>query len=307
MSYLESKTIKGKKYHYLVKELRIGKRKKKFRTYIGKGDKTKKELNKIAKEKEYVLCDKIDAYLRSKDFFFTLLTKETISKLEDIRKDYKDLIKRLRNKDDFYEWFITKFTYDSNAIEGSTLSETEVGLLLFEDIAPEGKSLREIHEAENHKAAFDYLLEYTKELDLNFILKLHDLLMHNILRENSGVLRKVQVYVRGAKFMPPPALEVRKRLAELLRWYYKNKNKYHPIILASYFHTEFEEIHPFIDGNGRVGRLLLNFILVKSKFPPIDIKNSKKKEYYDALELAHDGNIRAFVKLVVKYLLNIKS
>ncbi len=300
--YIESKTINGRKYYYLVKDIRLGKQKKKFRTYLGKGDKSQKELASIKQEKADILLNKIHAYIKTKDYFYSLLSVETIKKLDQIKQDYKTQLARLYNKDDYYEWFITKFTYNSNAIEGSTLTEKETGLILFDGIVPKGKSLREIHESESHKKAFDFVLEYKKDIDLAFILELNKIILSNILPNDAGKIRKLQVYIRGANFVPPPAKEVRRRLNALLKWYDKNKRKYHPVIVASYVHTEFEEIHPFIDGNGRVGRLLLNFILMKKRLPPIDIKASRRLDYYESLDKAHQGNLRDFVKLVVNYL-----
>ncbi len=300
--YIETKEINGKKYYYLAKELRQGKRKIKFRTYLGKGDKSEKEISKLRPEKEKILLKKIDAYLNTKNPFFSLLSSEIKDKLAKVKKGYKDRLQRIYKRDDYYEWFITKFTYNSNAIEGSTLTEAETGHILFDQLVPEGRSLREIHEAENHKRAFDFLLEYPGDIDLDLMLKLNGFVLANI-NANAGKIREVQVYVRGASFMPPPAKVVSSGLRELIKWYDSNKKKYHPVILASYIHTEFEEIHPFVDGNGRAGRLLLNFILMKNGYPPIDIKNSLKAEYYESLDLAHKGDIRNFVDLVVKYLL----
>ncbi len=306
MGYIETREINKKKYYYLVKEIRLGKKKKKFRTYLGKGEKTKKELKTLKEKKEKILDKKASTFLISKDYFYSLISPDTEEKLKKIKENYQSNLNKLLKKDDYYEWFITKFTYDTNAIEGSTLSEIETGAILFEGMVPKSRSLREVHEAENHKNSFDYMLSYKEDIRTTFILKLHELLMHNIMPENAGKIRGVQVYVRGAKFMPPPPQEVDERLTKLLSWYKKNKNKYHPVIVAAYFHTEFEEIHPFVDGNGRIGRLLMNFILINKQFPPVNIKNTQKIEYYETLEKAHQGDLRGFVDLLTNYLLQTK-
>jgi Fic family protein len=104
-------------------------------------------------------------------------------------------------------------------------------------------------------------------------------------------------------WFPPKPTEVTPKMTALLTWYTKNKKRLHPLILASYIHSEFEKIHPFIDGNGRVGRLLMNFILHKNKYPMINIPNSTKYKYYEALEKAQTkNNLRPFVKLLIDLL-----
>jgi len=140
---------------------------------------------------------------------------------------------------------------------------------------------------------------------------LHRLVVANTLdRELSsqiGRFRSVQVFITGVMWFPPKPEDVANRITNLLTWYSKNKKILHPLILASYFHTEFEKIHPFIDGNGRVGRLLINFILYKNKYPMINIPNATKYKYYEALEKAQTkNNLRPFVKLMVEILKDTK-
>src|SRR3989339_566637 len=140
----------------------------------------------------------------------------------------------------------------------------------------------------------------TKEL----ILKLHKLVVKNTLKpelkNQIGKYRTLQVYIRGTNWFPPKSTEVPKEIASLLSWYTKNKKKLHPLILAAYFHSAFETVHPFVDGNGRVGRLILNLILRKNNFPMINIPNKKKYIYYEALESAHTkGDLRPLVKFLL--------
>ena len=113
-----------------------------------------------------------------------------------------------------------------------------------------------------------------------------------------GRYRKVQVFI--GRSIPPVPAEVPKKMASLLRWYSKNKKTLHPLVLASYFHTEFEKIHPFIDGNGRVGRLLMNFILHENKYPMINIPKKRKFKYYEVLQEAqYKGNLKPFVDFLI--------
>jgi len=118
-----------------------------------------------------------------------------------------------------------------------------------------------------------------------------------------GKYRGLQVYLRGVEWLPPKPKDVSGEMTSLLSWYSKSKNKLHPLILAAYFHSAFETIHPFVDGNGRVGRLLINFILHKKEFPMLNIPNKIKHEYYSALEESrHSGNLKILVDFLFKLL-----
>ena len=202
----------------------------------------------------------------------------------------------------YYETFVTEFTYDTNAIEGSTVTLQETAMILFEHIVPEGKSIREINEVQNHKDAFDYMLNYKGDLNKTFVLKLHKLLLHNILWKYAGVFRDVQVYVSGADFTPARPQDIEKEFKKLTLRYRSNKKKYHPVLVAAYMHHVFESIHPFRDGNGRVGRLMLNFILRKNGFPMINIKYKNRSKYYESLDKANKGNLKPLIDLIIEYL-----
>jgi Fic family protein len=111
----------------------------------------------------------------------------------------------------------------------------------------------------------------------------------------------VQVYISGVEWMPPPPWDVPKGIRNLLSWYSRNKGKLHPLVLASYFHVGFEMVHPFVDGNGRVGRLLMNLILHRHGYPMINIPNEEKFRYYHTLEaMQDDGDLRPFVEYMVE-------
>jgi len=297
MAYTEIKEQNGKKYYYRVISVRKGKKVEKKRIYLGV-DLSSEELAKKAKEADKELS-----------IFKDILTNEDITFLNKLKKEFaKEPKITLENR---YEAFSALFTYNSTAIEGNTLTLQETTQLLFEHIVPAGKSLREINETLNHKKAFDYILGYKGDITKEFILELHKLVVANTLRPelNSqiGRFRNVQVFITGVLWFPPKPSEVADRMTALLTWYSKNKRTLHPLILASYFHTEFEKIHPFVDGNGRVGRLLMNFILHKNKYPMINIPNAIKYKYYDALEKAQTkNNLRPFVKFMVEILKETK-
>ena len=292
MVYTEIKEKNGKKYYYRVLNARIGDKFKKKRIYLGV-DLKEKEI----KDKE----EKADKEL---SILSSLLTKEEIKSLEKIKNEFK---KESIPYDNRYESFVSLFTYDSTAIEGNTLSLEETSFLLFENRVPKTRLLREINETLNHKKAFDKMLEYNGDINKEVICELHKTLVENTLRKELvsqiGCYREMQVMIRGKEWLPPKPEEVPGEMKALLSWYSKNKKKLHPLIVASYFHVAFETIHPFIDGNGRTGRLLMNFILHKKGYPMINIPNRIKFDYYEVLHKAQvEGNLRPFIELMIKLL-----
>jgi len=291
MVFTEIKEKNGKRYYYRVISLRDGKKVRKRRVYLG-SNLTKKELIRTEKEAD-----------RELGILNSLLTEDEMITLRSIKKEYsKQSKKNLGNR---YETFISLFTYDSTGIEGNTLTLQECASLLFEDIVPPSKSLREINEVLGHRKAFDHILGYEKDITKQFILDLHRLVLKDTvdkrLEDQVGVYRSVQVFIRGLDWMPPTPDEVHQDMKELLTWYSKNRDKIEPLVVAVYFHVGFETIHPFIDGNGRVGRLLLNFILHKSGYPMVNIPNSEKLRYYEVLQDAQvNGNLRPFLEFMIE-------
>lgn len=300
MSYLVKKKIRGKGYFYLVSSVKIGGKAKKFQIYIGAKKPTAAKLKKYSS----LLKHRVESYVSKIDPLVTIIPKTELKMLEKVKNSYKKFLKQSPTViENYYEWFVTTYTYNSNAIEGSTLTLRETSMLLFDGISPSGRPLSDVLAAQNHKKAYDWILTYRGNINKQFILKLHKILTKGILYPSeSGKIRKVQVYIRGAKEIPPKPEEVDARLKALLKWYKANKKKYHPAVVASYFHTAFERVHPFVDFNGRTGRLLLNFILLKNDYPPIDIRNKGKQRYYGAIIASVEGNLNPFVKLVIKYL-----
>ena len=307
MAYLLKKDIKGKEYYYLVKNIRIDNKWKKFTVYLGSN------LNKsqlIEKKKSYskLLEQRSKEYIKKVDILLNIISDKDLKFLEIAKQKYKNFSKQsLAVREKYYEWFVTTFTYNSNAIEGSTISLEETSLILFDKITPPNRTLREVREVENHKKAFDYMLAYKGDVNKKFVLRLHRILTKDILREDeSGKFRKVQVFVRGEEQIPPKPELVPIEFNKLIKWYNKNKKKYHPIIVASYLHSAFEGIHPFVDFNGRTGRLLLNFILLKNELPAIDIRNKDRAEYYKNIKYAiKEANLKPFVNLVINYIKEI--
>ncbi len=309
MPYVQEKIIKGKKYFYLAKTVRVAGTWKKFSVYLGKGDLDKKRLNKLKKKYSKTLDQKVAAYLRLADPLFDLLSKKQIGEFEKIRAAYKKFRRAMSAevKRRWHEWFLTTFTYNTNAIEGSTVTLLETSMILFDKLTPPGKTMREVRDVENHRKAFDYVTAHPGDISKNFICKVHKILSSGILEPaESGAFRRVQVFVRGAEVVPPKPEDVEKQFKEMMLWYRGNKKKYHPVVVAACMHTTFEGIHPFVDYNGRTGRLLLNFILMLYGFPPIAITYRRRAEYYKALQAAINGNLKPFVQLIYRYLKETK-
>lgn len=305
MPYVVGKTVKGKKYLYLVKNIRVGRAWKKFTVYMGKGELSKGRLDDLKKKCSRILDRKVSDYLKSVDPLLGLLSKKQIDELKKIKSAYQNARRAMSAvvRERWYEWFLATFTYNTNAIEGSTVNLQETSMILFEGLTPSGKTMREVREVENHRRAFDYVMGYKGDVCKAFVSKLHRLMSSGILKpDETGAFRKVQVFVRGAEVVPPRPEEVERQFRELMVWYRANKKKYHPVVVASYMHTAFEGIHPFVDYNGRTGRLMLNFILMKYGFPLISIAYHRRAEYYRAIRAAIEGNLKQFVRLVYEYL-----
>jgi filamentation induced by cAMP protein fic len=216
--------------------------------------------------------------------------------LDSKRPISKETLKSLKESINL-EW-----TYNSNGIEGNTLTLRETQVVL-EGITVGGKSIKEHLEAINHEKAILYLDDLVKDknpiTEWN-IKNIHQLILKDIDNENAGRYRKENVTIKGATHIPPDYLKL-PELMEKLILNYNTWNEYHPIIKAALLHGELVKIHPFVDGNGRTSRLLMNLDLMNSGYNPVIIKKESRLKYYEALDKAHTtGNYTDFVKLVTK-------
>lgn len=219
------------------------------------------------------------------------------AKLDTYRPLDAQIVKNL------HESLVLQWTYHSNAIEGNTLTlkETKVAL---EGITIGGKTIREHFEAINHRDAI-FLVEdlVTKQqpLDEWTIKSLHQLVLKNIDTENAGSYRRVNVLISGAEHRPPHALQVAEQMTAFVDWYNQSAQALHPIERAARVHGEFVKIHPFVDGNGRTARLLMNLELMKAGFPATVIEVEQRLAYYQSLDKAHcTGDYDDFIKLVAQ-------
>ena len=196
-----------------------------------------------------------------------------------------------------------EWTYNSNAIEGNTLSLRETRMVLELGLTISGKNLREHFEVNNHHKAIDLVENLAKskaELNEHEILEVHSIILENIERDYAGRYRSGQVRILGANFVPPNHLRIREMVAELLRDTNENPAKLNAIELFSRFHHRLVWIHPFFDGNGRTARLLMNLLLMRLGFPPAVVLYNNRKQYYRTLNLANNGNYEPFILLIAQ-------
>lgn len=199
-----------------------------------------------------------------------------------------------------------EYTYESNKIEGNTLTLKETALVIEKGLAVGGKTLNEHLEAINHFFAIDYIKEVAtskESITERIISNIHSLILKGIDDKNSGKYRDVQVLISGAKHEPPQPYKVPLQMRELLKWYNYNKDKLHPIALSAEMHERLVTIHPFIDGNGRTSRLLMNLILLQHGYPIAILKGDSKSRltYYNTLEIAQtENNKEPFINFIAE-------
>lgn len=191
------------------------------------------------------------------------------------------------------EAFAIEYTYESNRIEGNTLTLQETELVVNEGVTISGKSMREHLEAINHAEAIDYIKDFAKsdiEISERTIQEIHALVLHGIDRRNAGCYRTVPVMISGSRHLPPQPYLIAKQMEDfILNSRQMEALKVHPVLIAAYLHDELVRIHPFIDGNGRTSRLLMNLYLLRKGFTIVNLKGSDtdKLTYYTALEASH--------------------
>jgi Fic family protein len=202
-----------------------------------------------------------------------------------------------------------EFLYESNRIEGNTLTLRETQLVINEGMTIGGKSMREHLEAINHKEAILFIEDLVvQKMDLSaYVLKqIHAIVLYGIDRENAGVYRKLPVAIAGSKYLPPQPYLLQDLMEEYFQFYDRHKDSFHPVVLAAEMHERLVTIHPFIDGNGRTSRLIMNLILLQHGFPLAIIGGDYESRiaYYDALEEAQTNNNRqSFIVLIAEKVL----
>jgi len=222
-----------------------------------------------------------------------LVTKK--AQLDELRPLPAAAINRLRDE------ILIEWIYNSNAIEGSTITLQETRLILETGLTVGGKSLREHFEVTNHKDAIQYvedLVMNTELITAFHVRQIHKLILTHIDDENAGNYRKTQVRIAGAPFTPPESWQINGLMTEWSNWVASVGRSIQPVALAAEAHHRLVAIHPFIDGNGRTARLVMNLLLMRRGYPPTVILRVNRRKYYSVLAKADSGNINALENFV---------
>ncbi|MBI5036186.1 Fic family protein [Candidatus Micrarchaeota archaeon] len=306
--HVEIRKVGRKRKYYLAQSYRRDGKVLKNRVYLGV-DLSAAELVAERNIAEAKLAERTGASRRISDPFEAVLSEKEIAELKTLEAKALPKIAHLSEED--WRQFTEAFTYDTNAIEGSSVDSKEVDDILEKDKWPD-KPKGDISETYGVANAVDFIRKTKEHVSLPLILELHRIVFENS-KPFAGKLRAkgVEVVVadqfgrvvhRGA-----PSTHVRRLLSKLAKWYAKNRKRYSPVVLAAVVHNQFENIHPFQDGNGRVGRLLLNNVLLKHNLPPLNIELENRREYYAALQAYENGhNLRPTVELMLKEYRSLK-
>ena len=301
--FIEIREVGKKKKYYLTHSYKKRGKVRKIRRYLGE-NLTKKQIDKLRPQAEQALTYQLTEQTKIPDPFFTALSAEEMKEIDDLIAQSKIKVAHLNQKQ--WQKFTETFTYNTNAIEGSTLVLSEVKKILSNNVWPQDAPKEDIAEAQGVKEAIEYIRKAKTRLSIELIKKIHFIVFQNS-KSFAGKTRKkgIEVIVRDSRgaivHRGAPSSQVISLLKELVSWYNQNKDKYHPIVLAAVIHNQFETIHPFQDGNGRVGRILLNNILIKHEYPPINIELKHRREYYRTLqEYQKRRDLRPTIELFLK-------
>jgi Fic family protein len=254
-------------YFYLTHSYRDGPRVRKVERYVGRFPPKDLAAAKSALSIELAANQSGSALNRLRDRF---------------RATQHTLAAALRRKE--LETFATQFTYDSNRIEGSTLTLRETSLLISDGVTPSNRPLSDVQESLAHQRVFLKALHSTRPLTLDSLLQWHRELFETTEPLLAGKLRTGRVRISGSRFEPPLPIELDLLLREFFGWYKVAWRTIHPVVLAGLTHLKLVTIHPFADGNGRVTRIAMNYVLYRKRFPMIDIAHERRLGYYRALE-----------------------
>ena len=291
--YIEKRKFGKNIKYYLVHSYREGKKVEKIRKYLG-SNLSKQELERKKEKAEKIILEFLEE-INTNVFSFTLTKKQL-----EILNNYDKKIGVLHLSEKEWETFVEDFVYNTNAIEGSTVTEEEVPEILNKK-KPENE---EEIETKGVAKAIEYLKNTKKDLSLNLLLKLHELCFKGS-KSFAGKFRNVNVVVKNSTgqilHSGVPKEELKEYLKDFIQWYKENQKKFKPLVLSAILHNQFEHIHPFQDGNGRVGRLLLNFILLKNNYPPINIMLEDRQNYYWTLrEYSKKDNLKPTLEFLIK-------
>ena len=302
---LVKKTIKGKVYYYFQDSVKLDGIYKVINTCVCRADVSKQKLAEEKYSATITHLPKIFKLISTTwkdqykfDFFADTIDmnyyNNDLSFKSFIFTHFKKLLDP-QELEDFEKTLFIKYVYGTTAIEGNTLTEAEASKLLASNLTPKNKTINEIFEVGNYNHIKKYMNEYSGNITEKMILQIHKLLMTGIYGYdgkliNAGEYRTSRAILLEIEYTPPPPEMISSQLKHLVAEYTsKLKDGIHPFEAASYFHQKFEEIHPFQDGNGRVGRELLNYMLIKEGFLPIYITPENRTEYLNSLVQGNTG------------------
>ncbi len=279
MAYIDKVKSGNKIFYYLGKTIRIGENKwKKIRIKLGTKQPSKELIAKKLKEL------RIKQYNVYNGDFIDADKLEIIDDFKEVcQRHLKEVPKTIIEKEE--SDFVIRFTYNSNAIEGNRLTLRDTYLIIKDKQIPSGAPPKDYNEAVNGREAFDFLKNYKEKMTIELIEKLNGILTKNTGVIYPGRIRFFPVKIEGTDFTPPDEKEIPKLIRGMIKFYYENKNKFHPFVMACLIHAKFVEIHPFEDGNGRTGRALMNWVLIRADYPKLFIPVTKRQQYYEAIDL----------------------
>ncbi len=288
MAYIDRIKSGNKTFYYLGKTIRLGQNTwKKIRIKLGENAPTKEEIRNGLKAMRY---EEYDVYNRD------YIGADKLEVMDDFREAYanhlKGMPRRAAEKEE--SDFIVRFTYNSNAIEGNRLTLRDTYFILEENKVPSGAPPKDYNEAVNGKEALGFMKGYRGRLNIEFLEKMNYILTKNTGVRYPGKARFFPVRIEGTDFTPPSPEKVKPLLKKMVQFYYKNRKKVHPFVLGCLMHAQFVEIHPFEDGNGRTGRALMNWVMMKEGYPKVYIPVKLREKYYEAIDFHNAGKIKDY-------------
>ena len=288
MATVKKRKVGKQVYYYVEHSFKAGKKVKVLSRYIGK---------KIPYNIEEIKDDLGHESMRLIIF----------NKLKSIKSNYQKEQGKLPNseKKKIIEDFLVHFIYDSSKIEGSSLSLNDTKGLFLHNITPKNKPIKDVKEAEGYREAFYSMLGFKGQLSLKIVNKWHAMMFKNTAEYIAGRIRVHKIIVTGSRAVFPHPEDVQKLLKDFFSWYREEEKRLNPVELAALAHLKFVSIHPFSDGNGRISRLLVNYVLKKHGYPMINIKFGDRMSYYRSLEASQFNDkpkyfVRYFLKRYLK-------
>ena len=297
MVELEIKKIKNYKYVYIKDRVKVNDKSLGISIYVGRlGKITLNDFFKKLREYQLIRLKRFTDYWLKKRRAY--LDNRKAFELEVLHYSYQ-LFKEyypdemMRYEDSVF----ARYVQGTTAIEGNTITLRQAEELLEHNVTPAGKSLREVYEIVNFRNLRRFFENYDGDVSERLIKKMHAIIMENLL-ESAGEYRRIQVAIEKAEHEPPPAFEVPDLMKELIDWYRKNKRTMHPFELAVLLHTKFVTIHPFVDGNGRVARALMNFVLEKNGYPTLYLGLEHRERYLDVVAEGNKENYGPIIEFM---------